>query len=252
MRYTTALGGVPTHIISAALEERSGAIVGDAPGVNCSAKANYMVFAPQPGQLLIGEVNAVSSDHIGMLIYNNWNASIPRAHIPAQYEYDHEVERWCDRDFDSPLIEEGSAVSFAFQAFEMGGDGAFSVIGSLATPHTGLVPKAKGRPEPSQKRKATDDASEAAVAHSGKPDAARVKGKKRKKVGDVDTAQAGAAEETEMNGDAPLSTKKKSKKKTKEKAAVDSPRAVGADTAAVDASSVTKKKNKKKKKQLEA
>ena len=51
------------------------------------------MFAPRPGQLLLGDVNAVSVDHIGMLIYDNWNASIPRADIPEQYEYDAERER---------------------------------------------------------------------------------------------------------------------------------------------------------------
>eukprot|EP00036_Acanthoecidae_sp_10tr_P018332 CAMPEP_0206313880 /NCGR_PEP_ID=MMETSP0106_2-20121207/14727_1 /ASSEMBLY_ACC=CAM_ASM_000206 /TAXON_ID=81532 /ORGANISM="Acanthoeca-like sp., Strain 10tr" /LENGTH=257 /DNA_ID=CAMNT_0053745213 /DNA_START=9 /DNA_END=778 /DNA_ORIENTATION=- len=204
MRYSEPLQGVPTHVVTARLEDGAGTIVGDAPGVQCSARAKYMVFAPEADQLLLGEVNAVSGDHIGMLIFNNWNASIPRTDIPEQYEYDHELGRWCDRDFDSPLIEAGTTVTFAFRAFEMGGDGAFSVIGSLTTANTGPVKKDGAR-----KRKGVDDAGAAASPSAAPKPAKRVKVKaevEREATAAANGGTAAAAVTT-------VTPKKKSKKK---------------------------------------
>lgn len=45
---------------------------------------------------LVGRINLQSEDHIGLLIYGTFNASIPKSHIPSNYEWkmneDDEVE----------------------------------------------------------------------------------------------------------------------------------------------------------------
>lgn len=76
MRYSPQLGGVPINVVSASLEQSSGAIVGDAPGVQCSVFAKYEcprmlvkdsdLLASVHACLLEGEID-VSCGHICMV-----------------------------------------------------------------------------------------------------------------------------------------------------------------------------------------
>eukprot|EP00038_Savillea_parva_P009005 m.180618 g.180618 ORF g.180618 m.180618 type:complete len:283 (-) comp15048_c0_seq1:104-952(-) len=239
-KYSQTLGGVPTQVVSAQLEQSSGAIVGDAPGVQCAARATYLVFTPQPGELLVGDVNAISSDHIGLLIANNWNASIPRSYIPEQYEYDHELERWCDRDFDSPLIEVGSTVSFTFQEFEMGHGGTFSVIGSLEAANTGLIKKDAKKKKSAKKRRAEDGE---ANGHTS----SNVTKKRKKQPMDKGAAATHAATSMGQDALAEEGSTSGALKKKKKKQRKDRP----VDTGMVNTSVGEPGKSKKKKKSKE-
>jgi hypothetical protein len=167
--------------------------------------------------------------------------------------------RWCDRDFDFPVIEAGSSVSFAFTSFERDADGAFSVVGSLSTPHTGLVRKT-GEASAKRKRGADDD--------EGVGDAKQKK-KKSKKNKDKSTSllehdsgvalmreehsnggAAGAAVEA-ATSDKPI---KKNKNKNKEVVSVVEEKAAAVDhvllsaQAGVTGTALDKKAKKKKKK----
>eukprot|EP00041_Stephanoeca_diplocostata_P010928 m.174984 g.174984 ORF g.174984 m.174984 type:complete len:264 (-) comp18346_c0_seq3:307-1098(-) len=140
MAYSKKFKGVPIAVLDVVVRDATGSIFGDSGSMFVNVDATYRVFSPRAGQSLLGVVNKVSVDHIGMLVDDKFNASIPREEIPSQYEYDAELMHWCDRDFDNPMISAGSTVSFAVKTLETA-DAVFSVIGSLTAPHTGLVTK---------------------------------------------------------------------------------------------------------------
>ena len=88
------------------------------------------LFEPREGTVLMGTVNKVGSDHIGLLVEGTWNASIPRSMIPDQYEFDQELGVWCDKDFDHPHIDAGCAIPFVVTDTEVMGE-VLSINGSL-------------------------------------------------------------------------------------------------------------------------
>lgn len=92
--------------------------------------AHRYLFEPRKGAMLVGTVNKVGSDHIGLLVEGTWNASIPRSNIPNQYEFDTELGCWCDKDFDHPHIDVGCAIPFVVTGTEVMGE-VLSINGTL-------------------------------------------------------------------------------------------------------------------------
>ena len=61
-------------------------------------------------------MNKTSSDHIGLLIYNVFNASIPSRAISKEFMWDEDSNVWksiAENDADSVSITRGSLVQFA-------------------------------------------------------------------------------------------------------------------------------------------
>ncbi|OMJ18331.1 DNA-directed RNA polymerase I subunit rpa43 [Smittium culicis] len=84
-------------------ESSFGKVMYDYPYLLFEVSAEFLVWRPLRGLRLRGVVNIQSQSHIGILIYNIFNASIPRKNIDkAKY-------MWVE--FEEPIIEEVAADS---------------------------------------------------------------------------------------------------------------------------------------------
>lgn len=85
---------------------------------------NFVVFRPEKGTRLEGDVNLQSDSVLGLMCYNYFNASVDRDSLPNDWTWD--GEHW---------LKEGKPVSgrvnFKVMDFEPSGDGGISITGGL-------------------------------------------------------------------------------------------------------------------------
>ena len=112
----------------------SAVIIGESPIMHFEVEAEFTVFAPQPGHILLGKVNLMSNDHIGMLVLGVFNASIPYSELPPSCAYDRQLGKW---SIDGvPLEINETELSFEFKSFDFS-DEAHAIKGSLKGEHLG-------------------------------------------------------------------------------------------------------------------
>ncbi|KAG0319534.1 hypothetical protein BG000_003839 [Podila horticola] len=88
MRYMPQVEGVVLAHSDLKLLESSGRIMYDSPYSHFWVSVKLLVWKPVKGSTLHGTINLQSPDHIGLLIYGTFNASIPSEFIPKdKYEF---------------------------------------------------------------------------------------------------------------------------------------------------------------------
>ncbi len=60
-------------------------------------QVTFLLFSPIKGSMLKGVVQKISQDHIGLLCYNTFNASIPREYIHNSLTYDEYQGHWASQ-----------------------------------------------------------------------------------------------------------------------------------------------------------
>jgi DNA-directed RNA polymerase I subunit RPA43 len=65
--------------------EDSGRLINESPYCLLKIKADLTVFAPQVDSWLIGTVNMISPDHIGIIVYSLFNASIASSDLKSKW-----------------------------------------------------------------------------------------------------------------------------------------------------------------------
>ncbi len=63
-------------------KERMGMIFLSRPHIHLNVRAKFLVFAPAADQPLIGVVNKVSDDTVGLVCYGVFNVSIAKSELP--------------------------------------------------------------------------------------------------------------------------------------------------------------------------
>ncbi|KAJ3008765.1 UNVERIFIED_CONTAM: hypothetical protein HDU68_002964 [Siphonaria sp. JEL0065] len=117
MRYIPELKGVPLSYSNVRIQEKAAKVLYDSPHCHLHATVTFTLFAPKEGTQIVGIVNKVSSDHIGLLVHGVFNASIAADHIRKQeYHYNHGAKAWRRVDDDGEPTGEkilaGSVVKF--------------------------------------------------------------------------------------------------------------------------------------------
>ncbi|OMJ09007.1 DNA-directed RNA polymerase I subunit RPA43 [Smittium culicis] len=103
LKYIPQLSGVLVSFSQVRYESSFGKLMYDYPYLLFEVSAEFLVWRPLRGLRLRGVVNIQSQSHIGILVYNIFNASIPRKNIDkAKY-------MWVE--FEEPIIEEVAADS---------------------------------------------------------------------------------------------------------------------------------------------
>ncbi|KAI9318511.1 hypothetical protein BX666DRAFT_1928758 [Dichotomocladium elegans] len=88
MKHVPQLDGIVLAHANAELITKEGRILYDSPFCHFFVRVKFLVWKPKKGAKLIGRINLQSQDHIGLLIFGTFNASIPRARIPDdKYEW---------------------------------------------------------------------------------------------------------------------------------------------------------------------
>lgn len=104
--------------------QKMGRIMYDCPFLHIDITAQFISFSPKVGsslgftatvtlisQCIVGVVNKQSPDHVGLLIYDIFNGSIPSHHLTAKYEWSYESDCWIDKSTND-LVDAGTAMSF--------------------------------------------------------------------------------------------------------------------------------------------
>lgn len=218
----------------------------DSPFMNVHVSVRLLLFCPKPGGKLVGEVNFISPNTIGLLVHGIFNASIAEENIPQDWEFN-------DDDDDAPFwqcgeekVEVGSYVSFEVLDIRSTDDILSIQASILDEDKYGLVGKAevavaeRHKLDPSlgaslqappqeakvtaasssQKRKAEDDAASEVGEPSGRAEEEESRSATKKKKGKKEHAadpQAEAASNVDTSNGKSDKTVKKEKKEKKDK-----------------------------------
>ncbi|KAJ1972592.1 hypothetical protein H4R35_004587 [Dimargaris xerosporica] len=82
MKNVPSVGGIILSYAHVKILTKYGRVVGDNPFLQFWVSAKVMVWAPPVGAALLGQINIQSADHLGLLLYNTFNVSIPASQIP--------------------------------------------------------------------------------------------------------------------------------------------------------------------------
>lgn len=86
--------------------ENSGQIINESPYCLLRIKVDLTIFAPQVDSWLIGIVNKISPDHIGIIVYNLFNASIASSDL-SKWSYND--KSW---SYQKKIIKKGTLLKF--------------------------------------------------------------------------------------------------------------------------------------------
>lgn len=138
MTYYEPVDGVVLAYDNVRFETRTAKIIAEAPYAHVWTTVDLLVWRPTKGMVVQGWVNLQSASHIGLLVDNTWNVSIPFARIPAGWRYSEGVAEGEDVD-ETPaegawLDEKGGRVEgllrFVVESVKAGGS-IFIMEGSL-------------------------------------------------------------------------------------------------------------------------
>ncbi|KAL7747300.1 hypothetical protein RI367_007354 [Sorochytrium milnesiophthora] len=108
-RYNDHVEGVVLSYWDIQALSTTGAILYDSPFFHFNVSCKMLVFSPCIGARITGVVNKQSSGHIGLLLYNLFNASIPLSEIPQhQFEFQLSGDAPAHSTADSHLEKQGS------------------------------------------------------------------------------------------------------------------------------------------------
>ncbi|KAF1802092.1 hypothetical protein V8B55DRAFT_1476918 [Mucor lusitanicus] len=88
MKYVPEVDGIILAHSDVQFTADKGKILYDSPFCHFFITVKFLVWKPKRGTKLVGRINLQSEDHIGLLIYGTFNASIPKSRIPSStYEW---------------------------------------------------------------------------------------------------------------------------------------------------------------------
>ncbi|KAI5850320.1 hypothetical protein DFP73DRAFT_538922 [Morchella snyderi] len=90
MSYYESLDGVVIAYDNVRFESDKARIAAESPFAHVWVTIDFLVWKPKKGDVLQGWVNLQSASHVGLLVENTWNVSIPKEKIPESWSY-HEV-----------------------------------------------------------------------------------------------------------------------------------------------------------------
>lgn len=108
-------------------------IQNESPFLHIKASVDLMHFSPKKTDYLFGVVNKLSEDHIGLLVYGIFNASIAGANHYFTYSAHEDV-----LEYNDVKIGVGSILKFEVTDIQFDGD-FWSISGTLKSKNSGLV-----------------------------------------------------------------------------------------------------------------
>ncbi|KAG0369463.1 hypothetical protein BC939DRAFT_461016 [Gamsiella multidivaricata] len=249
MRYMPQVDGVVLAHSDLKLLQESGRIMYDSPYCHFWISVKLLVWKPTKGSKLHGTINLQSPDHIGLLLYGTFNASIPSEFIPKdKYEFNpnssysrvkqqqqdgEEAEgedsssgvggllngEWVVKSTGESIGHEG-VIEFEVSDLVRTND-MLTVTGSLVkVPVTmrrpSMMVKSTSSSDPVQKKRSAPEEDEGEAVASQEADLKRIKKEKKEKVKDGED-KTEDRKIKEMKKDRKEKKDKKEKKEKKEK-----------------------------------
>ncbi|KAI8904175.1 hypothetical protein DFJ77DRAFT_552301 [Powellomyces hirtus] len=138
MRHVEELDGVVlSYSPKVTILDQSARVIDDSPFCHFYVKVTFWVFRPKVDAPIIGVVNKVSNDHIGLLVHGIFNASIPSDKIRRnEFRYSEEEEAWkqpqSDNSSSSSVVVLGVGAVVRFTVVELiKANEMLTMVGSL-------------------------------------------------------------------------------------------------------------------------
>lgn len=134
MNHVEELDGVVISYSNIEIVGNNARVIADGPYIFFNVKVSFLVFSLSKGSISRGVVNKISPSHIGLLVYNTFNASIHREYLPDKYVYDEEELGWVvdnsklNSDEDN-VNDEDEQESVNSESIEIGSKLNFQVLG---------------------------------------------------------------------------------------------------------------------------
>ena len=100
----------------------------------------------------MGKVSKQSPDHLGLLLYGVFNASIPARFMDGRLRWNSDKAAWCD-ELSGKTLSEGKEVTFTVLRL-MVEDDVLNVIGTLGDVDT-VIPKKKRKEKKDKEEKSS-------------------------------------------------------------------------------------------------
>lgn len=116
-KYSDEVGGVPLCFTELQLVKGKeyGRIMAEQPWLHVSVCTKLLIFKPIVGRVLNAKVTQVSDNHVSMLTYGMFNASVSGAEMCKKYVYKNSSKAWESIQGD---ISEGDSVQFRIGSFQ--------------------------------------------------------------------------------------------------------------------------------------
>eukprot|EP01114_Cavostelium_apophysatum_P015424 TRINITY_DN4194_c0_g1_i1.p1 TRINITY_DN4194_c0_g1~~TRINITY_DN4194_c0_g1_i1.p1 ORF type:complete len:240 (+),score=63.43 TRINITY_DN4194_c0_g1_i1:129-848(+) len=121
--------------------DRAGLIMDENPFVLTKIKVDFLLFAPALHSFIIGTVNNVGVDHIGLLIFRTFNASIGSQNLGGNFKLDFSSGTWTDQGTGAQIAV-GTDIVFEIINIHQENH-ILSIVGSMLKEGTGIVTSKK-------------------------------------------------------------------------------------------------------------
>lgn len=135
LKFSRELGGIPLAYSKVEInhnqsdESSSAPILFENPCIHVAVKVYWTVFCPRVGMRLQGVVNQWSGEHLSLLLFNYFNATIYASQMEASLRWNEEEQVW-QRPGDREDISLGSQIEF--EALDLIREsGLTTIVGSL-------------------------------------------------------------------------------------------------------------------------
>ncbi|KAK9450315.1 uncharacterized protein V1518DRAFT_413527 [Limtongia smithiae] len=106
MTYFPAVSGVVLACTDVQIDQDEGIrVMGESPFGFTWATADFLVWRPKRGDILDGRISIETRSHIGLLVFDVFNASIKRDRIPSKWRFV-DAEQTADSEVATPELEE--------------------------------------------------------------------------------------------------------------------------------------------------
>jgi len=113
MRYVPEFDGIVISYTNVQFLEKNAVILFDSPYFSVKVGVIFNLFSPKKNLEIVGKVNKVSADHIGLLLYGVVNASIPSDKIRKKnFKWDENSFAWKETFGDRRKICNGCVMRF--------------------------------------------------------------------------------------------------------------------------------------------
>ncbi|KAL0221236.1 hypothetical protein RCL1_001090 [Eukaryota sp. TZLM3-RCL] len=209
-KYNRSCQGVLLAFNNLQILDRYGQYVDDSPFLSVKVSVDYIYFVPSVGSKLPGVVTAIAEDHIALLVYGVWQASISSNLLSQTHVYSYDDNSWylnteneADQMRSDYCISEGSYLEFIVKQIYNVTEKGIAILGKLDTSE--VVEEI----EPEEQEEVEQDKQAEPVAEVVEVEKPKKEKKSKKKKEKADEEEPEKEKKKRKSGDSSKSSKKK-------------------------------------------
>jgi RPA43 OB domain in RNA Pol I len=144
LQYDERVGGILVAYRNIRLEEPSAYILGDQPLLHFGVNVELTLFSPKRGMMLRGVVNRLGFDHVAMIVYGAFSASVPASAMRQGVSLEDG-----EMMFDSQPVQVGTSLTFTVAGIDVA-HALMHIDGALVDPRCAVLAVAPPSNVPSE------------------------------------------------------------------------------------------------------